>query len=70
MIYMTCKCGKCESLNSGMSPASCDGCNECGTNFYKKPLEPHEWKTMYDENTGKPYRRCKNCYQRKRGKNR
>lgn len=72
MIYMRCKCGKTESFNSGMMPQDCEGCDECGTTFSTNPdghkeRAPHDWKTMYDEHTGKPYRRCKKCYTKEKG---
>lgn len=69
MIYYRCKCGKNEYFGSGMVPHDCEGCDECGTTLSThpeghKPRAPHEWETKYDENTGKPYRRCKKCLEK------
>ena len=43
-----------------------EGCEECRTTLATnpedhKPMLEHYWVTKYDENTGKPYCRCKNC---------
>lgn len=68
MNYRRCKCGKCESWESGMAPADCSGCEECGTTFSghpdgHKPLIPHDWRPQFDRNTGKPDRpMCTRCY--------
>lgn len=74
MIYFKCKCGKMEFFGSGMMPNDCDGCTECGTTLATSPeghkeIAPHEWIIKYDENTGKPYRRCKKCYQKEKEEN-
>lgn len=67
MLLYTCKCGKAEYYASGMSPQDCEGCDECGTNYRKQPLIPHDWKEQFDRNTGKPDRPiCRRCYQAKR----
>jgi len=52
----------------GESFYDCQGCTECNTTFahhpdYHKELQPHNWKIVYNENTGKPYKRCKDCHQ-------
>jgi hypothetical protein len=74
MVYYKCECGKSEYYESGMPPKDCEGCEDCKTTYatYKgghKPLAPHEWETKYNENTGKPYRRCKKCYQKEKKSN-
>jgi len=61
MKHMTCECGESEYFDGGISPARCEGCMECDTNFYKEPLAPHVWGKRYDEKTGKPYQICKEC---------
>jgi hypothetical protein len=59
----TCKCGKRIYWESGMPPRDCEGCEECGTNYKKKPLIPHDFsRLLYNENTGKPYKICTKCY--------
>lgn len=71
MTYYRCKCGKREYFGSGMYPHDCEGCEECGTTLETsaethRPIAPHDWETKYDENTGKPYKRCKKCYQKEK----
>lgn len=67
MRYLRCECGKAEYWDGGMLPQSCQGCEECNTTFggsplEHKPLEPHDWKPRYNQNTGVPDRRmCKRC---------
>ena len=44
----------------------CQGCEKCGTTFSShpeghRPLQPHKYKIMYDDHTGKPYKRCDLC---------
>jgi len=66
MINYRCKCG--DKIGFGSMPfADCQGCDICNTTFAShpdnhKPLQSHEWETMYNQSTGKPYKRCKNCY--------
>ena len=48
--------------------ADCQGCEICNTTFASNPdghheLKPHDYEIMYNQSTGKPYKRCKNCYQ-------
>jgi len=67
MRTVRCKCGKRVGWTSD-SFQDCQGCPECGTTYAghpdnHKPLQPHEWKIMYNQNTGKPYKRCKKCYE-------
>lgn len=63
MRYYTCSCGKAEYFGSGMFPQPCEGCEECGTNFNKEPLEPHDWRVVYDQYTGKQNaRECRKCH--------
>lgn len=50
-----------------MGMADCQGCEICGTTFAAhpdnhKPLESHTWEVMYNQSTGKSYKRCKKCY--------
>lgn len=67
MILYTCQCGKAEYYASGMMPQSCEGCAECGTNFNKEPLQPHDWRPQFNHDTGKPDRPvCNRCYTRQR----
>lgn len=72
MIYRKCECGKAESWESGMPPADCSGCEECGTTYATnpeghKPLAPHDWSMRYDVRTGKPDGRiCERCYKREK----
>ena len=59
MNYRRCKCGKCESWESGMPPRDCQGCDECKTTFASgksghKPLMPHTLALRYSELTGEP----------------
>jgi len=68
MQYYRCKCGKREFWGSGMVPAPCDGCDECGTTLTQN-LDNHETPRAhqlirrYKEETGEPYWRCELCYQ-------
>lgn len=67
MITLRCKCGEIV-VHTSMGTQDCMGCEICGTTFAghpdnHKPLQPHEWEVMYNQSTGKPYKRCKNCYQ-------
>ena len=44
----------------------CEGCEKCQTTFaqhpdHHQPLIPHDWGVMYNQHTGKPYKRCKRC---------
>ena len=69
MIYRKCKCGKAERWDTGEVVHPCQGCEECRTTFASNPkdhlpLEPHDWKPQYDQNTGKlKRRRCRLCHQ-------
>jgi hypothetical protein len=75
MQYYECKCGEATAFGS-MSPDKCTRCAKCGARLlniaYKakateedwKPA-PHEWKTYYVVNTGKPYEKCAVCFERK-----
>ncbi len=69
-----CKCSKSIAFGS-TGPVDCDGCSACGTQLMpvgyrgEYPVsEPHDWKTKYDEDTGKPYRRCARCGKKEVGK--
>lgn len=67
MRYLKCKCGKREAWTTD-GFQDCQGCPECGTTYAghpdnHRPLQPHDWGTQYNENTGKPYKRCKKCYE-------
>lgn len=66
MRYLRCKCGEREMWTTD-GVQDCQGCEKCGTTFSghpdgHNPLQPHQWKTMYDQNTGLPYKRCEKCY--------
>ena len=49
-----------------MGVPACETCDVCGATFaqhpdyHPKPI-PHELKTQYDQNTGKPYQICIRC---------
>lgn len=65
MIGYRCKCGAV-TCSSSMGVRDCEGCTKCNTTLaahldLHKQLQPHDWKTYYNQNTGKPYKRCKNC---------
>lgn len=67
MRQLRCKCGKREAWTTD-NFQDCQGCPECGTTYAghpdnHRPLQPHDWETKYNENTGKPYKRCKKCYE-------
>lgn len=69
MQYYRCKCGKKELVGS-YGPSDCEGCSECNTTLAQHPdyhdiPKEHEWYTMYDQNTGLPYERCKKCSAKK-----
>jgi hypothetical protein len=65
MMTWSCKCGKAEYFGSGMTPLDCEGCEECGTNYRKEPIKPHNLKLKYNEDTGKPsHNKCVCCYER------
>lgn len=69
MQYYRCKCGQRQMQTSMGSPKDCQGCSECNTTYAQypddhKPLEPHDYSvTMYDQNTGKPFKLCSKCNQ-------
>lgn len=65
MRHLRCKCGKITAWTS-MGTQDCDGCEDCKTTLAGHPdnhkkLKPHVWKTMYNQSTGKPYKRCSKC---------
>jgi uncharacterized CHY-type Zn-finger protein len=46
--------------------SDCQGCDKCKTTYsghpdHHKELQPHKWKKMYHQNTGKPFKICKVC---------
>jgi hypothetical protein len=55
---------------SGCSPQSCEGCEECGTTFsthpdYHDEIQPHHLEKRFDERTGEPNGTiCIRCYKR------
>lgn len=69
MQYYRCKCGNLESWGSdGTTP--CRSCPKCGTTLAQHPADhrkpvPHQWQTLYDRNTGKPYKVCRVCLTKK-----
>jgi len=49
-----------------MGSCDCQGCEKCNTTYaghpdLHEPLQPHDWGTKYNQNTGKPYKVCKKC---------
>ena len=56
-----------------MSPARCSPCDECGTLLlnvrwkkeYRGEVQPHDWRTQYDRNTGVPFKLCGQCHKRR-----
>ena len=68
MRTFRCKCGDKIRWSSMGEGHDCEGCDICNTTFASRPeghkeLKPHEWEIKYNQNTGKPYKRCKNCSQ-------
>jgi hypothetical protein len=66
MRTLRCKCGEAIMWTTD-SPRDCQGCKKCNTTYAGHPdnhkeLQPHTWKIMYEQNTGKPYKRCEKCY--------
>jgi hypothetical protein len=66
MRTLRCKCGKKIAWTADSFP-DCQGCSECQTTYASnpdghRPLQPHVWGIKYNQNTGKPYKRCKNCF--------
>jgi hypothetical protein len=52
-----------------MGVAPCSVCSECESTLAQHsgghyPPKPHEFETLYDEKTGKPYAHCKRCHKR------
>lgn len=68
MQLWRCECGKREYYESGMPPAECQGCEECGSNLQRSPhghrrKKPHKWVPRYDPASGQPVSRmCEICY--------
>jgi len=67
MRAVRCKCGDKTGWTSD-SFQDCQGCDICNTTFASHPdnhkeLQPHEYITVYNESTGKPYKRCNKCHQ-------
>jgi hypothetical protein len=53
-----------------MGVSLCTVCHKCGSTLAEGPNShydpvPHEFKTKYDQNTGKPYEICINCMRTK-----
>ena len=70
MNYHRCKCGKQEYWESGMSPRSCQGCDECGTTVATysgghRPVEPHDWVEEWAIRNKEPVKIkiCSRCYE-------
>jgi len=67
MIYRRCRCGKCESWESGMPQQDCQGCDACGSTFAGSPEGhreriPHDWEPRFNPRTGAPDKRmCRRC---------
>lgn len=67
MRTLRCKCGDRIAWTTD-NFQDCQGCPSCNTTYaghpdYHKELQPHTWKIMYNQNTGKPYKRCEKCYE-------
>lgn len=65
MITLRCKCGE-QKLWTSQGTWDCMGCEKCQTTFADhpdghKPLQPHNYKIKYHQNTGKPYKMCEQC---------
>ena len=65
MKSLRCKCGKRVAWTSDSFP-DCHGCPDCKTTYADQPdqhkeIQPHTWEIKYNQNTGKPYKRCKLC---------
>jgi len=65
MRTLRCKCGE-RTMWTTDSTWDCQGCPKCNTTYSGNPdghkkLRPHTWGTMYNQNTGKPYKRCEKC---------
>jgi hypothetical protein len=67
MQYLRCSCGKAEAWSSGFAFADCQGCSECGTNYNRTALQPHEIEEEVTTNTRtgetRTRRWCRRCYQ-------
>lgn len=70
MAYGRCVCGKREFWGSGMEPAPCSPCEECGAvpaagpNLHPDPV-PHDFSLTSDVETDegpKPLTRCRYCF--------
>ena len=67
MRTLRCKCGDRIAWTTD-NFQNCQGCPSCNTTYaghpdYHETLQPHTWKTVYNQNTGKPYKRCEKCYE-------
>ena len=65
MLYSRCKCGKREGWDSGMPPAPCDVCPECGSARAYSPSthpepEPHRFHAEIER--GQVIVRCLRCH--------
>lgn len=66
MQYYRCKCGD-RQLWTTDGPSDCVICNKCNTTLAQRPedhkteAKPHDYKTYYDQNTGKPFKLCHRC---------
>lgn len=69
MQYAKCQCGKREFWGSGMLPAPCQPCGECGTVPGSPPKQPapHEYtiSTVETDNGLQPLTRCRFCLRTK-----
>ena len=62
MIEYRCGCGKSIYWSSGYPPKPCDGCPECGTNFMRETLHPHQYEDYYlGGKEPNKVQRCKEC---------
>jgi len=69
MKTFRCKCGESIIYSSMGTGHNCEGCTKCNTTYadhpdHHLPLEPHDWITKYNQNTGKPYKVYNKCCHR------
>ena len=56
-----CECGEMRFYASGIATPMCAKCELCGTTFGGGEPKPHDWRVLYNQNTGKPYSECRAC---------
>lgn len=72
MIYGQCKCGAIQFWGSGMNPAPCNPCKQCGTipathvNAHPEPIDHEFYVSQVETDEGmKPLSRCRYCMKTK-----